>query len=67
MTTNQIRMRRAVISEQGALEELQRRASLNNPGDRDALLAHHDAIQVPAQQIRRVTYSSPNGMARSPD
>jgi GNAT superfamily N-acetyltransferase len=33
------------------LERLQTRASLANEGDRDALLAHPDAIQVPAEQI----------------
>jgi GNAT superfamily N-acetyltransferase len=30
---------------------LQWRASLNNPGDRDALLAHPDAINLPVDQI----------------
>jgi len=33
------------------LESLQRRASLNNPGDRDALLAHPDAMALPIEQI----------------
>jgi GNAT superfamily N-acetyltransferase len=33
-------IRPAVMSERQALEALQRRASLNNPGDRDALLAN---------------------------
>ena len=33
------------------LESLQRRASLNNPGDREALLANPDAIAVPIEQI----------------
>ena len=33
------------------LESLQRRASLNNPGDRDALLANPDAIALPIEQI----------------
>lgn len=33
------------------LESLQRRASLNNPGDRDALLANPDAIELPIEQI----------------
>lgn len=33
------------------LEALQRRASLNNPGDREALLAHPDAIELPLHQI----------------
>ena len=44
-------IRQAHPSEQAALEDLQRRASLNNPGDREALLAHPDAIEVPAEQI----------------
>jgi hypothetical protein len=33
-------IRAAVMSERQALEALQRRASLNNPGDGDALLAN---------------------------
>lgn len=33
------------------LESLQRRASLSNPGDRDALLANPDAIELPIDQI----------------
>ena len=33
------------------LESLQWRASLNNPGDRDALLANPDAIALPIEQI----------------
>jgi len=44
-------VRTAVASEQKQLEELQWRASLNNPGDRDALLAHPDAIELPLEQI----------------
>lgn len=43
--------RQALLSEQIALEDLQRRASLHNPGDREALLANPDAIEVPAGQI----------------
>lgn len=43
--------RAARPDEREALEALQRRASLNNPGDRDALLAHPDAIVLPAEQI----------------
>jgi GNAT superfamily N-acetyltransferase len=46
-----VRIRPAVISERQALEALQRRASLNNPGDRDALLANPDAIELPSDQI----------------
>tara|TARA_R110002020_G_scaffold299975_1_gene515668 strand:- start:1463 stop:1933 length:471 start_codon:yes stop_codon:yes gene_type:complete len=37
--------------EKEALEALQRRSSLNNPGDRDALLEHPDAIDLPLQQL----------------
>ena len=44
-------IRPALPSERRALEELQRRASLNNPGDREALLAHPDAINLPVEQI----------------
>jgi N-acetylglutamate synthase-like GNAT family acetyltransferase len=46
-----IDVRPAATSEQQALEALQRRASLKNPGDREALLAHPDAIELPVQQI----------------
>ena len=44
-------IRRAVISEQKELEDLQLRASLTNIGDREALLAHPDAIELPVAQI----------------
>jgi hypothetical protein len=44
-------IRPAVVSEQKELEYLQRRASLTNAGDRDALLAHPDAIELPLEQI----------------
>jgi GNAT superfamily N-acetyltransferase len=44
-------IRRAVVSERKALEELQTRASLTNAGDRDALLAHPDAVELPMEQI----------------
>jgi len=46
-----MQLRAAVIAERDALEALQWRASLNNPGDREALLAHPDAIQLPEAQI----------------
>lgn len=49
---NEVIVRPAVASEQKQLEALQWRASLNNPGDRDALLAHPDAIELPIEQIR---------------
>lgn len=48
---NKFLIRQAVISEKKELEDLQRRASLTNAGDRDALLAHPDAIELPAAQI----------------
>src|SRR5262249_27929706 len=38
-------------SEQKELEDLQRRASLTNAGDRKALLAHPDAIELPLALI----------------
>lgn len=44
-------IRPAVLSEQNDLEDLQRRASLTNAGDRDALLAHPDAIALRPEQI----------------
>lgn len=44
-------IRPAIVSEKSALEDLQRRASLNNPGDRQALLDHPDAIVVPIEQL----------------
>jgi GNAT superfamily N-acetyltransferase len=47
----QITVRPAVASDQKALEALQWRASLNNPGDREALLANPDAIELPLGQI----------------
>jgi GNAT superfamily N-acetyltransferase len=48
---NGLSIRLAVPSEQMELERLQLRASLENAGDRDALLAHPDAIKLPAEQI----------------
>lgn len=48
---NGLRIRLALPSEKLELEQLQTRASLANDGDRDALLAHPDAIQVPVEQI----------------
>jgi GNAT superfamily N-acetyltransferase len=44
-------IRPAVLSEQKALEALQLRASRSNPGDRDALLANPDAIELPLKKI----------------
>jgi len=44
-------IRLAATSERSSLERLQWRASLSNPGDRDALLAHPDAVALPVDQI----------------
>lgn len=44
-------IRRAIPSEQTTLEALQLRASLSNAGDRDNLLAHPDAVELPIEQI----------------
>ena len=61
---NDILIRRATVSEQKPLEDLQLRASLTNLGDRDALLAHPDAIELPVAQIvaGRVAVAEWNGM-----
>ncbi len=47
----QVLVRPAGVSEQKALEAVQWRASLNDPGDREALLANPDAIELPVAQI----------------
>jgi GNAT superfamily N-acetyltransferase len=44
-------IRTARLDEREALEALQRRASLANPDDREALLTHPDAIELPAAQL----------------
>lgn len=44
-------VRIARSTEQKELEALQLRASLNNPGDREALLANPDAVTLPLEQI----------------
>ncbi len=49
--TNHFTCRPALASERHALEDLQRRASLANPNDREALLSHPDAIELPMGQI----------------
>ena len=51
LTMSEVTIRPAVPSERKHLEDLQRRASLNNPGDRDVLLANPDAITMPLRQI----------------
>ena len=40
------------LAEREELIALMRRASLANPGDREALLAHPEAIDVPEEQLR---------------
>jgi len=60
-------IRQAVASEQKELEELQLRASLTNAGDRDALLAHPDAIELPLAQIAAGGYLGRNGTERLSD
>src|SRR5262245_41209762 len=49
--TQGISIRLARPDDQRMLEALQWRASLANPGDRDALLGNPDAIALPAEQI----------------
>jgi GNAT superfamily N-acetyltransferase len=44
-------IRPALQTERSSLEALQWRASLANAGDRDALLAHPDAIALPVEHI----------------
>ncbi|HKT79339.1 MAG TPA: GNAT family N-acetyltransferase [Vicinamibacterales bacterium] len=46
-----VHIRIAVAADRTPLEDLQLRASLNNEGDRAALLANPDAIELPAAQI----------------
>jgi GNAT superfamily N-acetyltransferase len=49
--TRNVIIRAAIPVERKALEALQLRASLTNEGDREALLAHPDAIEIPLEQI----------------
>jgi GNAT superfamily N-acetyltransferase len=48
---NDIVVRTALGEEREQLEALQWRASLGNPGDREALLANPDAIAIAAEQV----------------
>jgi N-acetylglutamate synthase-like GNAT family acetyltransferase len=48
---DELTIRVATVADQKPLEALQWRASLNNPGDREALLANPDAIELPLDQI----------------
>jgi GNAT superfamily N-acetyltransferase len=50
-TKARMQIRLARPAEKTDLEGLQRRASLANPGDREAVLSHADAIDLPAEQI----------------
>jgi len=49
--TAEVSIRPARPDDQTTLESVQRRASLANPGDREALLANPEAIELPIQQI----------------
>lgn len=49
--TKRVSIRLAVASEREELEALQFRSSIENSGDRDALLANPDAIVLPEGQI----------------
>jgi len=46
-----VTIRPAIAAERKTLEALQWRASMGNEGDRDALLRHPDAIDLPVEQI----------------
>src|SRR6478736_8972110 len=46
-----VSIRLARSDEHTTLESVQRRASLSNPGDRDALLANPEAIAMPIEQL----------------
>src|SRR5262245_56453622 len=50
---NNVVIRLARSDEQAVLESLQRKASLSNPGDRDAILANLDAISLPIEPLWR--------------
>jgi GNAT superfamily N-acetyltransferase len=51
----QILVRSATVADQPALLELQRRASLANPGDRPLLLEHPDIIVLPVEHLTAET------------
>jgi GNAT superfamily N-acetyltransferase len=46
-----ITLRIALADDRAELESLQMRASLANPGDRDAILEHPEVITIPPDQI----------------
>jgi len=49
MADPKVTIRAAAKSERQALEALQTRASLENPDDREMLVAHPDAICIPIE------------------
>jgi GNAT superfamily N-acetyltransferase len=57
-------IRPAIAAERDALEALQMRASLGNEADRDALLSHPEAVDIPLAQIAagRVFVFETNGV-----
>ena len=55
MTPMHLSVRRATAEDQPRLIALMRRASLANPGDHAAMLAHPDAIQLPPGQLTPAT------------
>jgi hypothetical protein len=57
-------IRLAILSEQRELEQLQLRASLGNTGDRDALLGHPDAIELPVTKSPEAEYLSLSARVR---
>ena len=56
-------LRAARAGERAALEDLQRRASLANESDRAALLAHPDAIDLPAAHVAHTLVAAADGAA----
>lgn len=46
-----LRLRTACVDDRDGLIELQRRASLANPEDREAILAHPEAVDIPPGQF----------------
>lgn len=63
VTVASITIRCAAVRERKALEALQLRASLANPGDKPALLSNPDAIELPEDQLEagRVFVAEANG------
>jgi GNAT superfamily N-acetyltransferase len=59
-----VSIRRARPDERRALEDLQHRSSLANPGDRAFLLANPDISQIPPEQIEQglVSIAESDGM-----